>query len=282
MLRRPSWCFCLRINEMLSVKVIKKKINPRRRIILLDELRGIAVFCMVFYHGFFMLSEVFELAIGDRLFYFFMPLQPFFASLFIVISGIASRLTRSNAVRGLKLFLLALLLSVTTIFILPEFGIENVGIYFGIIHFLSVAMLIFAAARPLLNKIKPEFGVIACALLYLLTYNISDGYIGISGIFRINLPFALYNNSFLYPLGFHNNSFYSADYFSVFPHIFMFLAGTFIGIAAAAGRFPQWTYASRIKFFGFLGRHTLLIYVLHQPVIYGIITFTQLIIRLLD
>jgi uncharacterized membrane protein len=282
MRRRPSWFFCLRISEMLSAKVFKKETNPCRRIILLDELRGLAIFCMVFYHAFFLLSEVFELNAGNSLFNFFMPLQPFFAALFIVISGISSRLSRSNVVRGLKLLIIALLISAATISVLPRFGIKNVGIYFGILHFLSFGMLFFSALRPLLDKIKPEYGIIACIVLYLLTYNISDGYIGFSGIFKINLPFVLYNNSFLFPLGFHDYAFYSADYFAIFPHIFIFLAGTFIGTAAAAGNFPQWTYKSRVKFFGFLGRHTLIIYILHQPVIYCIIAFAQLIIRLLD
>lgn len=248
----------------------------------MDELRGIAIFCMVFYHAFFLLSEVFELNAGNELLNFFEPAQPIFAAMFIIISGISSRLSRSNLKRGIKLLMVAICMSAVTIYVLPKWGIDNVGIYFGILHFLSVSMIIFALIRPLTDKIKPEYGVLFCLVLYLLTYNISDGYIGLFNIFRINLPDALYNTSYLFPLGFYNEYFHSADYFAVFPHIFMFLTGTFLGVSAAAGKAPKWAYKSRVRFFGFIGRHTLLIYILHQPIIYGIIAIVQFIVNLFD
>ena len=34
----------------------------KKRIYLLDELRGLAVFCMVFYHAFYSMSEFFNIA----------------------------------------------------------------------------------------------------------------------------------------------------------------------------------------------------------------------------
>ena len=36
----------------------------KKRIYLLDELRGLAVFCMVFYHAFYSMSEFFGFEIG--------------------------------------------------------------------------------------------------------------------------------------------------------------------------------------------------------------------------
>ena len=59
----------------------------KKRIYLLDELRGLAVFCMVFYHAFYSMSEFFNIAVGTKLLDFFTPAEPFFAALFIVISA---------------------------------------------------------------------------------------------------------------------------------------------------------------------------------------------------
>lgn len=59
----------------------------KKRIYLLDELRGLAVFCMVFYHAFYSMSEFFGFEIGTKLLDFFTPAEPFFAALFIVISA---------------------------------------------------------------------------------------------------------------------------------------------------------------------------------------------------
>ena len=50
----------------------------KKRIYLLDELRGLAVFCMVFYHAFYSMSEFFNIAIGTKLLDFFTPAEPFF------------------------------------------------------------------------------------------------------------------------------------------------------------------------------------------------------------
>lgn len=35
-------------------------------------------------------------------------------------------------------------------------------------------------------------------------------------------------------------------------------------------RFPRWMYRSRLPWLSWLGRHTLVIYVVHQPVVFGL------------
>ena len=64
-----------------------------KRIHLMDELRGFAVFCMVFYHGFYTLAFLMGQSWGEWLYRFFMPAEPWFAGLFIFIAGISSNLT---------------------------------------------------------------------------------------------------------------------------------------------------------------------------------------------
>lgn len=245
--------------------------SKTRRIVLLDEIRGFSLVCMVLYHAFFLMSEIFKLEVGHFLFGFFMPLQPLISSLFILVSGISTRLSRSNLKRGLKLLGVALIFSLLTIYILPLIGLEGLGIYFGILHFLSIGMLIFSAAEKLLDKIPPIWGLLACFVLYFFTADISSGYLGFSPSTALQLPKALYESKYLFPLGIYGPSFSSSDYFPLFPRIFMFFAGSFLGRVLKSADLPAWAYEKHIKAFEFLGKNSLLVYILHVPLIYGII-----------
>lgn len=237
-----------------------------RRIVLMDELRGFAVFCMVFYHGFYTLGFLFGNKVGVYFFNFFMPAEPFFAGLFMFISGISSDLSHSNLARGFKLLLVSLALTlVTFVFIREDM------IVFGILHFLSVCMILYGFLKPVSDKHKFSWiPVIICAILFFATKNIQSGYLRIFPGLNAALPARLYSSDILSPLGIHSASFQSADYFPIFPWIFVFAAGTFFGKPAAEGKFPEITYRSQVPPLSWFGRHALIIYLVHQPVIYGL------------
>ncbi len=246
-------------------KFSKKPPSGSRRIHLMDEIRGFAVFCMVFYHGFYTFAALFGWAWGRRLLEFFAPAEPLFAGLFIFISGIAANLTRSNLSRGLKLAVVAAGVSAVTLLFLPE-----QPIYFGILHLLAAAMLLTGVLLPLFNRLPVWPAIAACAAVFALTYDVWDGYLGFFSIPLLPLPRFLYATDWLCWLGVYSPSFYSADYFPLFPWLFLFFAGVFFGRYAREGRFPEWAYRRHVPFFSFLGRHALLIYIVHQPVFYGI------------
>jgi Predicted membrane protein len=241
-------------------------INARRRIYLMDELRGFAVFCMIFYHGFYTLAYLYNIKAGLILLNFFMPAEPYYAALFMFISGISSNLSHSNLKRGLKLLGISLIVTLVT-----YVAVREELIVFGILHFLSVCMILFGLFKPLSDRFR--FSVIpiaVCAVLFAATSGISRGYVGLSPQLGFLLPESLYRTNWLAPLGIYNESFQSADYFPLFPWIFVFAAGTFVGKLAAAGSFPRFTYRSRVPFFSWFGRHALILYLAHQPVIYGV------------
>lgn len=245
-------------------KTQKPKSN-RKRIYALDELRGFSVFCMVFYHAFYSIGTIFKVPFFMTLLNFFMPAEPFFAAIFIIISGISSNLSHSNISRGIKLFAVAMAVTLVTAIVEPDFIIK-----FGVLHMLSVSMLIYGCLQKPLSKIPRVVGMIFFGLLFFITYFIPYGYIGIKNFFSINLPSQLYSTSWLFPLGFPNKNFFSSDYFPIIPWLFAFLFGTYVGKYAAEERFPKFTYKSHIPFFSFLGRNALFIYVAHQPVIFGL------------
>lgn len=220
---------------------------------------------MAFHHAFYTLAYLFSVDAGRYLFDFFAPLSPFFAGTFVLISGTVSNLSRSNLKRGLKLIAVSLIISFVTIIF-----IEGEEIYFGILHMLAVCMILYSFLKKPMLKIPAPAGIAASIFLFFITYPVTKGLIGFNGLLTFELPGFLYSAGWLFPLGFTSSGFYSADYFPLFPWFFMFLAGGFIGRYASEGRFPKFMFKKRIPPLGWLGRHSLAVYVLHQPVIFGI------------
>ena len=229
----------------------------KTRIWTMDELRGFAVVCMVFYHGFYTFAVLFSNQTALKLLKFFMPAEPFFAGLFILISGISSCLSRSNLKRGLRLLVVALVVTLVT-------GLMNTIIIFGILHFLSLCMILFGLCQKWLNRIPWLAGFAGCILFYLFTMNLEQGIFA----FFLPVPETLYQSDWLCFLGIHSDSFFSADYFPLFPWIFIFLFGSFLGRFAVHGKFPAFLYKKRVPFLCWCGRHALLLYIIHQPIIY--------------
>lgn len=223
---------------------------------------------MVFYHSFFTMADIFNLSIGTTLIDFFSPAEPFFAGLFILISGVACQLSSSNLKRGIKLFAVAMLITVIT-FLLGNLGLQ-VQVVFGILHLLSISMLIVAAINPIIKKINPALGAAICLLIFFATLGISQGFIGF-GFLKLALPKTLYTLPFLFPFGIYPKGFFSADYFPLLPWLFLFLCGAFLGVYELKGKFPKFFEKSFCPFLEFIGRRALFIYVVHQPVIAAIL-----------
>jgi len=234
------------------------KLKPPRYAVI-DELRGLAILLMVAYHAFFSLGYVFGSPAGRRLFDWMGPVQPFIAGTFLLLCGLCCRFSRSNLKRGLKLAGAAALVTLATLAMML-FGVDEV-IWFGVLHFLACAVLLFALIQKLPDKAPPVAQILVFAALF----------------FAWRFVPALPRTSFfpLYALGFPSATLRSADYFPLLPWLFLFLAGTAIGIYGKQGRFPAWMEPSRVPPLAWLGRHSLLIYLLHQPALFGLFTLLE-------
>jgi uncharacterized membrane protein len=84
------------------------------------------------------------------------------------------------------------------------------------------------------------------------------------------LSFVKTDARWLWPIGITYEGFYSADYFPIFPWIFVFLLGTWLGKLVVERRLPETVYTVSPPFFPSVGRHAFLIYLLHQPVLYAL------------
>lgn len=245
-----------------------KNSSAENRIHFLDELRGLAVFCMVFYHAFFILYSLFGISRAEMLFDFFEPIQPLFASIFISLCGISCSLSRSNLKRGLRLLTVAAGFTVVTALVLPALGFEGMEIYFGILHFLSVSILLCVPLKKPLERLSPFAGILLCAVLYPLTSGIEGKVLSYGELIYLELPEVLYETNLLMPLGIYSPSFYSGDYFPLLPNFFIFLFGYFLGKYFLNRGFPKTLYKKRSGFLSFLGRKALIIYIVHMPLIY--------------
>ncbi|MCR5207858.1 MAG: DUF1624 domain-containing protein [Eubacterium sp.] len=248
--------------------------NNRERIILLDELRGFAILAMIVHHSFLDIGSLLGLEWGLEIFTRLFVLQPLFWGIFIITSGICSRLSRNCIRRGFIVLGAGLGITLVTAVIMPLMNMGGNEIYFGILHCLGTCMIITGLLMPLIKKINPVAGMIISVILFTVTYSVGAHSL-LFGL--IPLPEALYRTNLTAPLGFYTQSFFSADYFALLPWLFMFLFGAFLGAYAAEGRFPKFTYNSHIKAFAFVGRNSLWFYLAHQPVIYAAVYAVYLI-----
>jgi len=236
----------------------EKAIAKPPRYALLDELRGAAIILMVIYHALFSLAYVFGSGTGRRLFGLMGPVQPFIAGTFIFLCGLCCRFSRSNFKRGLELAGAAAIVTLATL-VMTLFGVDEV-IWFGVLHFLACAVLLFALVQKLAEKLPLE---IAPPIAQIAIF---------ASLFVMVQQLALPPTDFfpLYALGFPSGTLRSADYFPLVPWLFLFMAGTAMGVYGKQGRFPGWMEKPRVPALAWLGRRSLLIYLLHQPVLFGI------------
>ena len=106
-------------------------------------------------------------------------------------------------------------------------------------------------------------------MLFALTYHLDERWLGFGGL-RLALPDAWYANYFTAFFGFLPFDFYSTDYFALLPWLFLFWAGYFLHFCMGRARMEP-LRRSVCAPLGWLGRHSLGIYLLHQPVIYGVL-----------
>jgi len=235
------------------------------RVGFLDELRGLCVILMVIYHGMYNLIFIFNIAVPLFDSQPMLMAQRFFMGLFVVISGISCRYSKSNLKRGLKAFAIALAITAVSIFAMP-----GQAIYFGVLHFLGTGMILYGLLHRHLDELPAFFGFFIMIILAVFTWGIPRGTVGLPWLFTLELPRFLYDVGFLFPLGFVGSGFSSADYVPIFPWIFVYLAATYFGMLFTEGHMPAAAYRTHSSTLAFVGRKALIIYVLHQPILLGL------------
>ena len=234
-----------------------------RRCSLIDAIRAVAIINMIAYHLCYNIFCVFGVWVD---FWKATPVviwERFICCTFIIVSGMSMNFSRHGYRRGIIVNLCGFLVTAVTVLFLPD-----QQIWFGVLNLLGCAMLLTFALRKALSRMRPIIGVVLFFLLFMLTYGVPHRHIGLFGYPLTALPDALYGIKWLAFLGFPAEGFYSADYFPIIPWVFLYLLGYQLWRLIAQKGFDRFFYR-KVPVLDFIGRHSLVIYLIHQPVMYG-------------
>lgn len=229
----------------------------KKRIWELDALRGVCILGMVVVHLIYDLQTFFSLPFlaDSRLFDL---VKQWGGVLFLLISGICVTLGSHPVRRGLIVFACGLICSaVTAGMYFLNMADKSIIIYFGVLHCLGVCMLLW----PLFKRLPVwALGLLGLGLTVLGLW--------ISGNVVVDFPW-------LIPLGLVPGDFASSDYFPLLSNLGFFLVGAFLGKTLYRKKetlLPRVNPANPVlAFFTRLGKWSLPVYLLHQPVITGLL-----------
>ena len=226
----------------------------------IDFLRGISIAKMVIYHLLYNLNYFGQYAINlNSTFWLYASVN---RPIFIFLVGISLTLSFSKAkksfmnekrlflkylIRGLKIFSWGLIITLVTRVFLREGYVV-----FGVLHLIGISIIL---AYPFL-RLRLWNLIIGILLIFL-------------GLHLKDLTFNFY---WLVWLGLKPVHFYSVDYFPLLPWFGVVLMGIFFGNLFYPDRsrkfhLPDFSDFYIIKSFCFLGKRSLFIYLIHQPLI---------------
>lgn len=241
--------------------------SEKKRLHALDSIRGITILSMIAYHAMWDLVYMFGVQAdwyrseGAHLW------QQSICWTFILLSGFCHALGRKPWKRGLIVFGASVAVTLVTLIFMPE-----QKILFGVLNLLGLSMLAMAALAKPLAHVNPYLGAVLSFGLFGLFKTVQRGTLTVFGQTIAVLPEGLYANDLTALFGFPGPGFYSTDYFPLLPWFFLYVTGWFLyRIFAKHGRLSVFA-KPKVPVLAFIGRHSLPIYMAHQPVIYGVLT----------
>lgn len=233
----------------------------KQRIWELDCLRGAALIGMIGIHLIYDLVDLFGI-LPWRLPEWYLLFKNNYGAIFLVISGVSVTLGSRCIRRGAVVFCSGFLCTaVTAGMYLLGMADSSILIYFGVLHCLGCCMMLWAIFGRM-----PDWTLICLGVVF----------VGLGLWLRqqyLDTPWLLI------PLGFAPWWFASSDYFPLLPNLGYFLLGAAVGrwlYGEKTSRFPKVRSERQpLRLLCWMGRRSLWIYLLHQPVLAGLVMLMQ-------
>lgn len=232
----------------------------------IDTLRGLAVVAMIIYHFFFDL-HFFDIIDINMDTIAWMSFPRLIAGTFIFLVGVSLTISYHRAKkefsekflwkkylrRGAKIFVYGMAISAATFIFVPEGKIV-----FGVLHFIGLSIVL--GYLFLRVDMKDIYLLISTAVFFAAGFLLEN----------MRFPF-----EWLVWLGFRPEGFHSLDYFPLFPWFAIILLGLYTGKKLYSGEERKFDIRKvsnpGVDLFSFLGRYSLEVYFLHQPVLIALI-----------
>ena len=248
----------------------------------IDALRGVAIIMMIIFHFLWNL-KYFGYVNFDIYSGFWGIFQVATAGLFLLLAGVVVTISAENHAKNYKkhfilrggfIFACGLLVSAATYIIFPqEF------VYFGILHLIGVSIILSIPIAKLTGK-KILIPLVLALIVIILPRIINLQSLGLNYLVWVGL----------------STPYQSIDFEPIFPWFGAFLIGIFLGnllyskgkrafslkentsfVSKSLGPKSLWYKSFVSKKLQFLGRHSLIIYLLHQVVLFGAVYLFSLL-----
>lgn len=227
----------------------------------LDLWRGLALVAMVIYHGLYDWALVYGLG-GE---WFASPLlfifQQSIGLSFSVIAGISMGLSKKSLGHGVKVLVIAVVISLVTMMLMPGQAIR-----FGVLHMLGTSIILLSLLKPYLEKIPPKIGLLLSLGLFLAFWPMGEvGLLGGTGTALGSLPILGV------VLGFPPVDFASSDYYPLLPWLGAVAFGVFLRDFFPLTPLVGEGRGGLEKGLLMAGQQALPIYLIHQPLLLAVL-----------
>jgi len=214
----------------------------------IDSLRGFAIVAMVLFHLLFDIRYLAKINLLTPVQWYLFP--RIIGGTFIFLVGLSLTLGKSNVIkRGAKVFAWGAVITAVTWIAVPE-----TAIWFGILHFIGLGIM-------LSYFFKDSNTLLWAGIVLFVGLNIQS--------FTVDFPWFMW-------IGLLPKNFYTLDYYPLIPWFGILLLGMYAGKKLYAQKkrnfqLVDYSKSQVVKVLALLGRHSLMIYLVHQPVLIGVI-----------
>lgn len=232
----------------------------------IDNIRAIAMFSMIAYHAVWDLVYLYGMGWTWYQGTFARIWQQSICWTFILLSGFCFSFSKNPWRQGMVVSAAGLVVTAVTI----VFSYES-RVVFGVLNLIGASALLLISLKKPFEKIPAGTGFLLMFFSFAVLYGVNERFVGFFGMKIFGLPGGLYRNLFTAFLGFPEESFFSTDYFSLIPWAFLYFAGYFLYRLWKEEKISGVNCLNRkIAVLSFFGKNSLMIYLLHQPILYGL------------